>query len=51
MLFIMFIVGMFGSIGGVWFDTVYVGSGLMILAGIFGYALCPQSENKSLEEI
>lgn len=42
-LFVMFIAGMFGGIGGVWSDTVYFGSILMILAGILGYFLCPAS--------
>lgn len=48
-LFIMFIVGMFGGIAGVWVDTVWLGSIIMIVAGILGYLLCPKSENKSLE--
>ncbi len=50
-LFIMFIVGMIGGIMGVWIDTVWIGSIFMICAGVLGYVLCPQSENKSLEDI
>jgi hypothetical protein len=47
----MFIIGMFGGIGGVWFDTIWIGSVLMVMAGVIGYWLCPQSENQSLERI
>jgi hypothetical protein len=39
----MFIVGMIGGIFGVWFDTVWIGSILMILSGIVGYICCPSA--------
>jgi hypothetical protein len=39
----MFIIGMFGGIGGVWSETVWYGSILMIIAGVLGYFLCPAS--------
>ncbi len=42
-LFIMFIIGMFGGIGGIWSETVWYGSILMIIAGVLGYFLCPAS--------
>ena len=48
LLLFMFIVGMIGGIGGVWIDTVWIGSILMIIAGILGYLFCPKAENKSL---
>jgi hypothetical protein len=42
-LFIMFIIGMVGGIMGVWIETVWLGSVLMIIAGILGFFLCPKS--------
>jgi Ca2+/H+ antiporter len=51
MLFVMFIVSMAGGSVGVWFDNHVVASIMMILAGIVGFCFCPDSENKSLEQI
>lgn len=42
-LFIMFIIGMVGGIMGVWVETVWLGSILMIVAGVLGFFLCPKS--------
>lgn len=51
MLFVMFMVSMLGGSVGVWFDNYVVAAVLMILAGILGFLFCPNSENKSLEQI
>lgn len=50
-LSLIFMVGMFGGMCGVWVNNYYVSGGLMILGGVLGYLLCPKAENKSLEEI
>jgi hypothetical protein len=47
----MFVVSMLGGMCGVWFDNYLVASIMMIFAGAVGFAFCPDSENKSLEEI
>ena len=51
MLFVMFMVSMLGGSVGVWFDNYIVAGLLMIVAGIVGFLFCPNSENKSLEQI
>jgi uncharacterized membrane protein YdjX (TVP38/TMEM64 family) len=47
----MFIVSMAGGSVGVWFDNYIVASILMMIAGVIGFFFCPDSENKSLEQI
>ncbi len=42
-LFLMFMVGMVGGIMGVWVETVWLGSVMMITAGVVGFWLCPKS--------
>jgi Na+(H+)/acetate symporter ActP len=50
-LFVMFIVSMLGGMCGVWFDHYLAASVLMAAAGVAAFIFCPNSENKSLEEI
>jgi Na+(H+)/acetate symporter ActP len=50
-LFVMFMVSMLGGMCGVWFDNYIVASIMMSGAGVAAFFLCPNSENKSLEEI
>lgn len=47
----MFVVSMLGGMVGVWFDHYLAASILMIVAGVIAFLFCPNSENKSLEEI
>lgn len=42
-LFLMFMVGMVGGIMGVWVEAVWLGSVMMIAAGVVGFWLCPKS--------
>lgn len=51
MLFVMFIVSMLGGSVGVWFDNHYIASVMMVVAGVVAFLFCPNSENKSLEQI
>ena len=51
MLFVMFMVSMLGGSVGVWFDNHYIAAAMMIAAGILAFLYCPDSENKSLEQI
>jgi hypothetical protein len=51
MLFVMFMVAMLGGSVGVWFDNYVVAGVMMIGAGVLGFLFCPNSENKSLEQI
>lgn len=51
MLFVMFIVSMMGGSVGVWFDNYIVASIMMIAAGVVAFIFCPDSENKTLEQI
>ena len=51
MLFVMFIVSMLGGSVGVWFDNYVVAALMMFTAGVLGFLFCPNSENKTLEQI
>jgi hypothetical protein len=51
MLFVMFIVSMLGGSVGVWFDNHIAAAVLMMAAGIVAFLFCPNSENKTLEQI
>ena len=51
MLFVMFMVSMLGGSVGVWFDHYVIAAILMLTAGVIGFLFCPNSENKSLEQI
>ena len=51
MLFVMFMVSMLGGSIGVWFDYYLLAAVLMFSAGVVGFLFCPDSENKSLEQI
>jgi hypothetical protein len=50
-LCIMFIMSMLGGIAGVWIDNYIVSSLMMIFAGVIAFLFCPNSENKTLEQI
>ena len=50
-LFVMFIVSMLGGMCGVWLDHYIAAAVLMSFAGVIALFFCPDSENKSLEEI
>ena len=47
-LSVIFIVGMFGGMCGVWVGSHLVTGILMTAAGVLGWFLCPKAEGKSL---
>ena len=50
-LSLIFIMSMLGGICGVWANSDIYGMVVMGISAIVGFALCPNGENKSLEEL
>ena len=48
-LSLIFVLGIFGGICGVWVDSHYISGALMLFGGLIGWLFCPAAEGKSLE--